>query len=891
MWFSTIWVKVVALIGILLMNMCRANMTLDEVETTLQFEVATNALPIKINPDGPLNFLRGLIYQKMECMYNKRFFASQIDTNYFVEEKSDKTNNYHWYTYIRDRQIDKAYKALTANKMDVYAEKYHSHLIDLFPSPNGDITIETRGNQSFIQFLRAETTEKHALQILAMLLLFSEGVSIPIKVNNTVLKVYEIEKKDEIYFEVPMEIPWLNLVEDKVQTFQQKKVKQLISFFQENAANKEVLRMMEDKCSYDEVAAGKFLDSPKFLIQSYIFGFIDSAECAAEFIQTVHIMTEKYASKTEAPSKDVSVYDKLFKPTGTATRTDSMALMKSTQDILNTNRTFPFADVTQLPSYTSVPMRDPITKVFSTGYLEKYSNCVECMILSLFCCLAYDPSDFTYKTDHMGNVSKELKEFFLPKKNEIFDTTKDELQIKWCRVVACLDEPRIAYCKKRNELDCGIINMLMVIAEIVNVSKEEKNKIFRFAQSLKEQKEKLHYKLSNDIEEYTKALLKRLSKTENVEISFSDIKSKNYSNGRYDISGKITMIFEHSNIKNTIVLEISNGHSNIEMVPTIANSKFAQIKKLNEMVASCKNGATFIESLLAIYMDYEIRKIDTYKNNKTFMKTQVRKTIENNCADINRLLLIKKINALGYKTDLVGCLIIYSMDQKLSPVHPIIRFTSNIIGSSELDNLSVRIRMIPPAILTSRHTKSSNNINYPKIRLFEENYKNSMVHIKNDYFTECVLECDMSIFIIWAKYCIDNFCPSNKEEIHKLFGGTITRSIYGYIFRDQNMKLANELNEAITKGYPDTKDIMLNSLHNIWFIHLIVEENLNVELIKTNFHAIRTPIHTPSIFTYIRRRNIVQNFIKMENHLCIDKDTIVKFNELFHIYNSKPKSL
>ncbi|KAI5162274.1 hypothetical protein NEAUS03_1968 [Nematocida ausubeli] len=891
MWCFVIWVKTVALIGILLMNMCRANMTLDEVETTLQFEVATDSLPVKINPDGPLNFLRGLIYQKMECMYNKRFYAPQIDTNYFVEEKSNKTNNYHWYIYNRDRQIDKAYKAQSTNKMDVYAEKYHNHLIDLFPSPNGDITIETRGNQSFIQFLRAETTEKHALQILAMLLLFSEGVDIPIKVNNTVLKVYETEKKEEVYFEVPMEITWLNLMEEKVQTFQQKKVKRLINFFKENATNHEVLSMMEDKCSHEKVATGKFLDSPRFLIQSYIFGFIDSAEHAIEFIQTVHIMTEKYVPKTEAPSKDDSVYDRLFKPAGTVEGTDCMALMKETQKILNTNQTFPFADSTQLPRYTSVPIRNPITKEFSTKRLEKYCNCVECMILSLFCCLAYDPSDFTYKTDHMGNVSKELKEFFLPKKDKIFDTTKAEFQIKWCRVVACLEEPRIAYCKKRNELDCGIINMLMVIAQIVNVSKEEKDKIFGFAQSLKEQKEELHYKLSNDIQEYIKALFKRLSKTKDVEISFSNLKSKKYPNGRYDVSGKITMIFEHSNIKNTIVLEISRGHSNIEMVPTAINFKYAQIKKLNEIAGSCKNGATFIESLLAIYMDYEIRKIDTCNNNKTFMKMQVRKTIENNFADINRLLLIKKINAFGYKTDLVSCLIIYSMGQELSPVHPIICFTSNIIGSSELDNFSVRIRMILPAIVTSMHSKNSNNINYPKIRLFEETYKNTMVFIKNDYSTEYVLECDMSIFIIWAKYCIDNFCPSKKEEIHKVFGTTITKSIYKYIFREENMKYANEFNEAITKGYPDTKDIILNSLHNIWFIHLIVEENLNVELIKTNFHAIRIPNHTPSIFTYIRRKIIVQNFIKMKDHLCIDKDTIDKFNGLFHIYNSKPNGL
>ncbi|KFG25070.1 uncharacterized protein NESG_02484, partial [Nematocida ausubeli] len=70
--FSVIWIKAVALISVLLMNTHRADMTLDEVETTLQFEIETNSSQMVINPDGPLNFLRGYIYQKMECMYNKR---------------------------------------------------------------------------------------------------------------------------------------------------------------------------------------------------------------------------------------------------------------------------------------------------------------------------------------------------------------------------------------------------------------------------------------------------------------------------------------------------------------------------------------------------------------------------------------------------------------------------------------------------------------------------------------------------------------------------------------------------------------------------------------------------------------------------------------------------
>ncbi|KAI5159851.1 hypothetical protein NEAUS03_0646 [Nematocida ausubeli] len=881
-----IWIKAVILISVLLMNMHRADMTLDEIEVTLQFKIAADATHVTINPEGPLNFLRGLIYQKMECVYNKRFFAPQIDTEYILEEEKHKLNfgTQTTYKYNRNGQKDKAYTAQSTNKMDVYAEQYHNHLIQLFPSPTGDITIETRGNQSFVQFLRAKDTEKHSLKILAMLLLFSEGVDIPIKVTNSILEVYEKDKKDKIYFTVPMEIPWLNIKENREETFQQKKVKQLIKFFKEYATNDDVLSMMMDKCTKEEVSTGKFLDSPKFLIQSYIFGFIDTAEHATEFIQTMHTMTEKYASKTKAPSKTDSVYDRLFKPAGSKSETDCMGLMKDTQEILNMHKIFPFANNPELPAYKSIPRYNRKTGIFSTDHVKNYSNCVECMILSLFCCLAYDPNDFTYKTDHMGNVSEELKEFFTPEENKSFDTTKAEFQKEWCRVVADLGDPRIAYCKDRNELDCGLINMLMVIAEIANISKDEKDIILGFSETLKKQNGELDYKLCESIEKYTKELLKRLSRIEIVEIYFSSLKSDLYSNERYDISGKITVTFEKNSVQNMIMLEISEDHSTIDIKPVVMKFKNIQIDKLNEVAFSCKNTVTFVESLFAAYIEYEIRKIDTPENNKEFLKEQVRKTIENDFVDMNRLLLIKKISDFEHKKNLVTCLIIYSMNKNLLPGHPVIQLTSNVIGSTEINNRGIQAQILPPILLAGLHSICSNNLNYPNIKLLENTYDKIMVNIKNDYFVEYVLDCDISIFIKWIKYCIENLDLYNQDNDYEVLYSTVAKSIYEYIFRDGDMKYANVVNEAIAQECPEMEDIALNYLHNIWFIYLIAEENPNQDLIKTNFHAIRSPIYTLPAFGYRKMRIIIQNLNDLEAHLCIDKESILTFDRISHTY-------
>ncbi|EHY65508.1 hypothetical protein NERG_01115 [Nematocida ausubeli] len=230
---------------------------------------------------------------------------------------------------------------------------------------------------------------------------------------------------------------------------------------------------------------------------------------------------------------------------------DCMSLMKKTQEIMSMYKVFPFLGSTEMPVYRSVPRYSREAKEFSTYQLKDYSNCVECMILSLFCYLAYDSAEENYRTEHMGDVSPNLKEFF-SLENQPFDTTKAKFQKEWCKVIANLKDPRIAYCNGRNKLDCGLINMLLVIAEIVNALEETKEKVLGFLETLKKQNGELDDELCGEIQEYTEKLLKQLSKTKDIEILFSDLKSEQYNNGRYDVSRAITIEFQYSSIRNTI---------------------------------------------------------------------------------------------------------------------------------------------------------------------------------------------------------------------------------------------------------------------------------------------------------------------------------------------------
>ncbi|KAI5138821.1 hypothetical protein NEAUS06_2548, partial [Nematocida ausubeli] len=466
---------------------------------------------------------------------------------------------------------------------------------------------------------------------------------------------------------------------------------------------------------------------------------------------------------------------------------------------------------------------------------------------------------------------------------------KANFQKNWCRVVACLEEPRIAYCRDRNELDCGIINMLMVIAEVVNISEEEKDKILGFEQSLKEEEGVLENSLSKDIQKYTKTLLKRLSKTEIEKIEFSQLKINRCINGRYDVYGKIAILFEQDGIRNEIVLGISKGHSAIGMKPVVMDFEDDRIEKLNEIAGICKSGTEFIENLFSVYIDYETRKIDTSKDSDYFMKAQVRKTIENNFTDINRLLLIQKINDLDYKAKLVACSIVYTMDQKLSPEHPIVRFTSNIIGSTELDNWEMQWQLLPSIICAGLLNKSGSSRSYPNINLSKERHESIMKYIKYYNFIKYVLDCDISIFIVWIKYCIENFDSYNEKGVYELLlGVSVVYDIYEYIFKDQSMKYSDAIDETIARDYPEKKDMIISDLHYTWFIYLILEKRLNIELIKTNFDAIQNSNYIPSTFIYYNEQVITQALTNLKGQLCCSKDSIARFDELIRQYKPDP---
>ncbi|KAI5132888.1 hypothetical protein NEAUS07_0311, partial [Nematocida ausubeli] len=213
-----------------------------------------------------------------------------------------------------------------------------------------------------------------------------------------------------------------------------------------------------------------------------------------------------------------------------------------------------------------------------------------------------------------------------------------------------------------------------------------------------------------------------------------------------------------------------------------------------------------------------------------------------------------------------------------------IRFTSNIIGSTELGNFHIQMQILPSVVFADLQTNSKPY--YPNIKLSESVYIVVMGSKESYELARYVLDCDISIFITWIKRYISIFDSCVEYEIISVLNMIITRPVYEHIFRDQNMEYAYAIDEALARDYPEKKDYIISSLHYIWFLYLTSEESLNMELIKSNFNAIGTPNNSiMHAFTYDDKQKFIQMLQKLKEQLCSDKDSIAIFNNLIRLYS------
>ncbi|KAI5164049.1 hypothetical protein NEAUS03_2418, partial [Nematocida ausubeli] len=416
-----------------------------------------------------------------------------------------------------------------------YKNEYFKTFLKMFPSLDGFASICSEDVYSFYVFINSTSVKEHKYKILASLLLLSEGVSVPLTLDESQNEKELVLKKangQEEHFRVSMCVFIKTRKEKKnqpiAQKIFQKKAAAVINFFIENRENpileKEKFTSQSD--FYREIDKKQFLNSPSFLIQAYIHHYIEKAEEMVLFIQTVHdLLNETMVQEDELfkkekgldrlhdselymymmDNRECSRYNMLRKAVSylvneyitekevsrESTKQENSVLDKCTvlkKNILARKSNIDVTYLTKKPLYNDCINPDLNLLCFkefeefasnkkSMGNNMGQNNYFETALLGLFCWATYNyRMGGMHTIDHIEFSPVELKSFF----RKYMCIPMHRLMIKrmffgWKNVVFRKNDQKIFYTMIDNKIIMpGMINILRGISKIADIGDPDK---------------------------------------------------------------------------------------------------------------------------------------------------------------------------------------------------------------------------------------------------------------------------------------------------------------------------------------------------------------------------------------------------------------------------------
>ncbi|EIJ87155.1 hypothetical protein NEQG_02646, partial [Nematocida parisii ERTm3] len=543
-----------------------ARVELSDIKIIEETKIISKEGNLVINPDGSLSPSRADIMRKCEYIHNKRLYAYEINTMYNLKKTYKQGRLFYEYERkpVNDKAYDDIYDPQKFKAKNDYFLRFHTHLINMFPCADGALSIIAGRLDAPTSFLLKDEVQPQSMNILAALFLLSEQVDIPIAIEEKKKEKKLVLKSvngETAYIDQSL-VLYVNKKnsEEKIKTYHTETVK-LINFMKNYAGDAITYIQKEgytEPTTYEQFMEGKFLSTVQFLIQSYIYEFIDTKEKYIEFVNAVYtILNDQIVNDNKSISKNKKksykrVFNKCFiQESARKSKIDHTKIICDLKDTIDKYRIFPFMDSSQLPSYDRVKAYDREKNEFINDESRKYSNCVETALLGLVCCLVYDPNKKKYNTDHLpdNEETKPLKEFF-KKYSEPREATDYEMHEDWCRVVADLKNDKILYLKeKTNELDSSLLNILYVLSNITG-SKEEVVKQIKYLEELLADKN-INDKL--DIEESLTTMFKELSNNKNLNAKCDKFIVGRREDKKMDLFVEFKLVYTFNKKKNGIL--------------------------------------------------------------------------------------------------------------------------------------------------------------------------------------------------------------------------------------------------------------------------------------------------------------------------------------------------
>ncbi|KAI5163287.1 hypothetical protein NEAUS04_1472 [Nematocida ausubeli] len=886
------------LIKLLTLSVACGKITKDDLKAIQQIKIAQeSSVTLAINPTGPLTMLFEYISHIAGFMHNKRFFSPEIKTCYTLEMHPVSTNPVSRFNskFERSPVDDKAYQTESlGSKTPKYVIEYHKRLINMFPSATGDLSIQAGRPDALTRFLKAESVSFHAPDILAALFLLSEGVDIDIKIETVGgVKSLVLRKRNgqDEHFRVNMRVMEYNWNIKKEEEVFHSETAEIISFFIRNTDSSflKVNRRFSEPKSFDQFVEGHFLDTPSFLIQSYIFEFMNNAAEVEKLIRSVYNILHEYVSEPEGKQHPISrklankaqkVFNSCFMPEESCP--DKMEYLDMLQDIqkaVSIAKVFPFSDASQLPSYIIIPVYRRKEKKFCTQ--KKFSNCVETCLLSLFCCLAYDISKDEYTTEHIESASDHLKRFFSTNYKP-FESTDFQMHLDWCKVVSDLDCPDIDYTHERNEIQTGLLNILCLILKITGRSQEERNTISQIIKALNAGIDPA-VEIYSWLKEYMQYLFQSLFKSGTITVCCSSLYKAARAGGKIDIFGTISISSVFNGIENKLELNLTYRHTDITVLPQKMVSSCEQLLLLESIEGKLVQKNNKPSYLLRHYVHIMTEKFKLLQITTAVDRREEIMCIKHNrFREINKLLMLGKIYEIQYKKELFACILMYALDENLTLEHPELKLALNILGSTPLSDFNTQITMMPSLKYSGIYKLCSD-----QIRISEEGYNSILTYTSetNNIFSYVLDMNDPEYLLSFLEAfmqieftCAITFSPL-KTAVY-------TEKIFDFICRNSCMDCIEKIDGLIEKHWKKDKK-MKESLHASWFFYACNSSNPMPSLIVKFYGMLNQSINTIH-FMYTNRKTDSKNILEvingMKDTLCSLEGGRIKFdNVLFTI--------
>ncbi|KAH9387120.1 uncharacterized protein NEMAJ01_2016 [Nematocida major] len=707
------WTKFLAL-GVLFAQLLWARLPLEDLISmyTEDFVDTTNTC-ITISPHAPINQVSGNIIAELQFLRNMRFFSNAVHSFCALEQcgPPDQNGN-HTYAYKRDASKDTAVRmpndpsiSQVEQGIEEYTADCYENLIRMFPSVDGHtLSIETDRKGSFTNFLREVCTQEQAHSILAVLLLLSYGVFVPIHIYQDPAGQENCRASTEIrlFGETLIKGASWFLLEPT----------QVICFFTKYRTRKNMSLTM------GMYLQGDFLCSPQVFILAYISHYISRKEVALGFVTCVHkILSRLKACLDTRAEKILKQWFSL--PEERISTVQAVKSFEIVREGLKRLSWFPFTDQALLPSYMSVSCYNRATQEFSA---EKFVNSVETAVMVLFCCFLYNPKTMQYDMGEMLQGEKEnaafhgIKKFFTggngfcPRKCCTTGTFNH-----WNQVVSDLPYAEIRYYRKnRNQLASGIMNVLSVIAHLTGTRgsaefaqiKELITNIYKYPGIL--------YKNYMQLEKYIKELFALVSTNKHLEVRLEDIAVKSAQNEAPDLYGYVTLWYGNKGCVEAqgVRLNFIPGFVAIDLLPVSIPFSQTEAADLAYLTKHIRSQQGFSSCLLAHYISQKLPGSGPMHIKKSLpidapggALGAVRKALQDSRSGLDNSIHMAYFNwSNQLKRDFITMLCLWAKERnlKLTKHDKIARIISNIVLSVPLDEPRMQCDFFCPLMFTGQ---------------------------------------------------------------------------------------------------------------------------------------------------------------------------------------------